>query len=249
MPFLLTVVILGAAVGARSFLHGVLAAQQKLPIPLRQPLAKLDKKLLKPYEFLGRATLSAAVIESLGTDQYINWGLRDAKVKRRADPLRRVNLHVAYYSGGRDLVPHTPDQCMRGAGYEPTRAENIDVYIPSLDRSIPLRVLTFEKSSILRNEKPTVCYTFHANGDFTCTRNGVRRRINSLGSRHAYFCKIEVSFGSSGSKPANPSREDSIKAATEFLNRFLPVLLDNHLPEWKEVLAEEAAAKAASESG
>lgn len=230
--------ILLSAAGVRYSLKGVMVSEAKDPVPLRQPLAMLDKEALGPYEYLGRATLSAAVIESLGTDQYINWGFRDTSIKRKNDPLRRVNLHITYYTGGRDLVPHTPDQCMKGAGYEPTIAENVTVPIESLGIEIPLRVLTFEKSSILRNEKPTVCYTFHTNGEFECTRNGVRKKINVLGQKKAYFCKIEVSFGASGSKPRDPSREDSVKATARFLDHLLPVLLENHLPDWDAVMNE-----------
>lgn len=241
VPFLLTVVVLLAAFGVRPLIKGTMASQEKLPVPLRQSLGKLDKDALGPYEFLGRATLNAAVVESLGTDEYINWGFRDTSVSESNSPLRQVNLHVTYYTGGRDLVPHTPDQCMKGAGYEPTESANLEIPIESLGQQIPLRVLTFEKSSIMNNETPTVCYTFSVNGKFACTRNGVRSEINSFGRRHGYFCKIEVSFGSPGSKPRNPTRQETVEATQRFLNRLLPVLLEVHLPNWDEVLAAEEA--------
>ena len=243
VPFLLTIVVLLAALGVRPFLKGTLGSQEKLPVPLRKPLAQLDKNALGPYEFEGRAPVNAAVEESLGTDEYITWGFCDTSVKSAHDPLRHLTLHVAYYTGGRDLVPHTPDQCMKGAGYEPTEAANIEIPIELIYQRIPLRVLTFEKSSIMNNETPTVCYTFSVNGKFACTRNGVRREINFLGREHGYFCKIEVSFGSGMSSPRNPTREESIDASQRFLNRLLPVLLKEHLPDWDKVLAAEEAGK------
>ena len=243
VPFLLTVVVLLAAVGVRPLIRGTMGSQEKLPVPLRQPLGKLDKTSLGPYEFLGRASTNAAIEEALGTSEYITWGFRDKSVSPGTNPLKFVNLHIAYYTGGRDLVPHTPDQCMKGAGYEPTLAENIDVPIDSVGIQIPMRVLTFEKSSIMNNETPTVCYTFSVNGKFACTRNGVRSEINSLGRRHGYFCKIEVSFGGEQCKPRNPTREESIKATQRILNHLLPVLLEDHLPNWDEVMLAEQAGK------
>jgi hypothetical protein len=75
-------------------------------------------------------------------------------------------------------------------------------------------------------------YTFHCNGRFMCGRNDVRYAIQAPSERYAYFCKIEVSFGSPDSQPANPSREDSVKAGARFLDQFLPVLLRDHLPDW-----------------
>jgi len=248
VAFLLTVVVLLAALGVRPWIKGAMSSQEKLPVPLKRSLAKLDREALGPYEFTDRAPVNAAVEESLGTSEYITWGFCDTSVTPLSNPLRYLNLHIAYYTGGRDLVPHTPDQCMRGAGYEPVESANVEIPIGSLGQPIPLRVLTFEKSSIMNHETPTVCYTFRVNGKFACTRTGVRSEINSFGQQHGYFCKIEVSFGSPRSKPRNPTRQESVEAAQRFLNRLLPVLLEDHLPNWDEVVAGEEAANAIDEA-
>jgi hypothetical protein len=61
----------------------------------------------KPY--------SAEIEETLGTKNYIN---RLYVEKNPADPSRprAVELHLAYYTGQVDTVPHVPERCMVGGG-------------------------------------------------------------------------------------------------------------------------------------
>lgn len=240
-PFVVAVGVLSlAAFGVGPWVLSGSPGQVKEPVPLRKPLGEFNKKDLGPYEFLTRATFGAAMIESLGTDEFMSWYFRDTSVTDRRSPLRYIYLHVPYYTGGRDLVPHTPDNCMHASGYRLKEGDNVELPIESLGRKIPVRVVTFEKSSIHENDRPTVIYTFHCNGDFTETRSGVRWRINSLSERYAYFCKIEVSFGSPESIPRNPTREESMEAAAKFLSYILPRLIDEHLPDWAAVKQGEA---------
>jgi hypothetical protein len=213
-------------------------------VPLRKPLGEFNKLGLGPYEFVSRATFGAAMVESLGTDEFMSWYFRDTSVTDRRSPLRYIYLHVPYYTGGRDLVPHTPDNCMHASGYSLKVGENVELPIESLGRKIPVRVVTFEKSSIYDNDRPTVVYTFHCNGDFTETRSGVRWRINSLSERYAYFCKIEVSFGSPQAVPRNPTREEAMEAAAKFLSHVLPRLIDEHLPDWQAIQHDKSLASA-----
>ena len=148
---------------------------------------------------------------------------------------------MTYYSGGRDLVPHTPDECFLGAGYQAIEKGNLDLKIDSLGE-IPLRALTFQKSDVFGRDKPTVMYTFHCNGDFTETRNGVRSRINSPLNKYAYFCKIEISLGGSSRDVGSPGRAESIQAAQDFLNVVLPRLVNDHMPDWKAAVADNEPA-------
>ncbi|HRX83486.1 MAG TPA: hypothetical protein P5572_00540 [Phycisphaerae bacterium] len=241
-PFVIAVAVLATAafgIGPRLFRD----AGPKLAVPLKKPLQELDKGALGPYTFQTQVPLSPAVQEVLGTDEFIDWRLVDSRIQDVSSPLRTVRFTVSYYSGGREQAPHTPDQCMLGAGYDPKIAENLDIEIPSLGHTIPVRVLTFEKTAIMNHEKPTVAYFFVCNGQFLCTREGVRSEMNSLHHKHAYFAKVELGFTSSESTPAMAPRDESITATADFLDHVLPVLLRDVLPDWSEIVEQEEAAR------
>ncbi len=202
------------------------------------------KEGIGPYRFVDQMELSSAIVEKLGTDEYIDWQFEDTSIKDADSPVRHVRLTVTYYTGGRDQVPHTPDVCMVGAGYKAQEAENLDLDLPNLGAKVPVRVLTFEPS-MLRQRKPTVAYTFHCNGDFVCTRMDVRVRMNSLTDQHAYFAKIEVVFGGDVMAP----REEAVAATQKFLDHLLPVLVRDHLPDWEAVKRSEVAGEDVDAAG
>ena len=242
IPFLLACAILLSAhfaVGRQFFKHGSSGAKEMLE--LRKPLGEMSKENLGRYQFNTNLNISPEVEDALGAKDYLSWLFVDSSAKR-SDPLHYIRLFVTYYSGGRDLVPHTPAECFLGAGYRAVEKDNLTMPIDSLDLDLPIRALTFQKSDVFGRDKPTVMYTFHCNGDFTETRNGVRSRINSPLNKFAYFCKIEVSFGGSSRDIGSPGRAESIQAAQEFLDIVLPRLVNDHLPDWQAAIAENEPA-------
>jgi hypothetical protein len=232
IPFGIAVALLGAA----AILAGPVSTwmdfqQGKAALPLKKPLGALDVEGLLPYRAIERQVLDSTVVEALGTDQYINWVLEDTSVSQ-TDPLRYAHLFVTYDTGGVNLVPHTPDECRLGAGYQPAQPhENIDIHVPM---TIPIRLCTFLKTAVFNREEVSVAYTFHCNGKFVATRNGVRLLINDLSNRHAYFSKVEVSF-------PRATREQSLQGAAKMLERLLPVLVKDHFPDFES--AESTARK------
>jgi len=224
---LCAVVILGvAAVLAGPVNRKFQVSQIKKELPLKAELATLSSEAVRPYSVSKRLVIDPAVVEALGTDRYINWILEDSAAPQN-DPLRVATILVTYYSGGHDLVPHVPDVCYLGAGYQPLEEGNVQLNVRTLGAaaSVPFRVLTFQKSSIHNFVKTNVIYTFHCNGAFTATRTGVRMLINDLSAVHAYFCKIEVGFPFA-------DREQSMRGAERLLERLLPTLLRDHLPDF-----------------
>ena len=207
----------------------------KLFLPLKAPLATLDETAILPYRIRERHVLEPTVVEALGTDAYLSWALVDTSVAP-SDPLRFARLFVTYDSGGRNLVPHRPDICYLGAGYEPAQPhENIEIEISSLapgSRKLPVRVCTFVQTSLRDRVKESVVYTFHCNGRFVATRTGVRVLMNDLTNTYAYFSKVETSF-------PKATRTQCIEGSRKLLARVLPVLLAEHWPDFKA--AEEAA--------
>lgn len=236
-PFLVAVLVLGvAAVLAGPVNRRLQVSQIKKELPLKADLSTLSEEAVRPYTVTSRLVMKPEVVAELGTDRYVNWILENATAPK-SDPLRVATLLVTYYSGGHDLVPHTPDVCYLGAGYEPLLSENLELTLPALGSApaVPVRVLTFQKSSIHDHRKTNVLYTFHCNGEFTAARTGVRLLINDLTAVHAYFCKIEVGF-------PYANREESIRGAERLLDQLLPVLLRDHLPDFKAT--EEGARRA-----
>ena len=200
-------------------------------MPLKKPLSALDEGVLIPYRTIQRQVLDSTVLEALGTDQYINWTLEDTSVPQ-ADPLRYANLFVTYDTGGVNLVPHTPDECRLGAGYQAAQPHaNIEIGVPM---TIPVRLCTFLKTAVFNHEDVSVVYTFHCNGKFVATRNNVRLLINDMSNRYAYFSKVEVSF-------PRATREQNLQGATKLFERLLPALIQDHFPDFEA--AESAARK------
>ncbi|MCH7814426.1 MAG: exosortase-associated EpsI family protein [Planctomycetes bacterium] len=247
-PFLACVVVLvGAIIGAGPVAERLAIVLRKQAVPLRQPLNRMDKANLGPYRFIRAYALEQAVVDALGTDLYIDWEFKDERAKGKS-PLRRVRLFVTYYTGRPDLVPHTPDQCWLGAGYEIKERGSRTLDLHGADAKplrVPVRAVTFQKSGIRHRDRPTVVYTFHCNGKFVNGRTEVRRLLANPWDQGAYFCKIEVRFGRQDQTSIAAGREETIEAAGEFLDRVLPVLLRDHLPDW-EVFQAEAKSGAVS---
>lgn len=78
------------------------------------------------------AQLTTEMVEELGTSNY----LMRVYEQKKADPGKpkgAIQLHLAYYTGMVDTVPHIPDRCMTAAGMMPvTLAEELPI---ALDRS------------------------------------------------------------------------------------------------------------------
>ncbi len=214
---------------------------RKLPVPLRAPLAKLDKSaLFPPYRFKEAFDINPEVLDTLGTDQYIQWILYDESVDE-ANPVRRVSLFITYYTGQPDPVPHIPEACYLGAGYLVRKSEDWTVSLPELKLEIPARLLELEKRGRLGSEQPIVAYLFGVNGQFASDRNAVRAIIGNPFEPYSYFSKVEVRFDSP-TTGATPNREQARAAADRLFKKLVPVLVNNHWPDWK-ALHEKPATK------
>lgn len=209
--------------------------QGKAAIPLRKPLSAMNVDLLRPYKVVERVTLDPVVVEALGTDQYINWRLQDTSAAP-SDPLRDILLFITYDTGGQNMVPHTPDECRLGAGYQQAQAhENreIDVDSAGAQHKLPLRVCTFVKTAVFNRMEQTVVYLFHSNGDYTATREGVRVLFNDPRDRFGYFSKVEISFPNAG-------RDESVRGAARLLGKLMPILESEHFPDFAAANASAA---------
>jgi hypothetical protein len=102
----------GSALGFRAAIEGLNVHLRKLPVPLRESLDSVPA-VLGEWERVGEDVRYGADIETeLGTKQYL------LRTYERPGPegRQRAQLHVAYYTGLIDTVPHVPERCWGAAG-------------------------------------------------------------------------------------------------------------------------------------
>ena len=106
------VTLAGSALGFRAAIEQLNVYLRKEAVPLRESLDSIPV-VLGQWERSGEDVRYGADIETeLGTKQYL---LRT--YERRGDQGReRVQLHIAYYTGLIDTVPHVPERCWGAAG-------------------------------------------------------------------------------------------------------------------------------------
>ena len=231
--FLVCVLVLSIGVANVQWLKSRGFRFKKERVDLKAPLTSLDQAKILPYRLKGSDRIPKEEVEALGTEEYIRWRLEDTSVVDPRSPLRLPTLFVTYYSGQPDQVPHVPEECFLGGGYQQLASQEVTIKVPELEPAfgeIPLRILSFRKESAIGGASvPSVAYLFSVNGKFVASRNAVRWTLSNPFEKYGYFTKVEVSFGRRGG-PADP--EVVRKAAQRLLAKLLPVLVRDHLPDW-----------------
>ncbi len=121
------ITLAGLRVGFRFAVESANAYLEKQPVPLRAQLTTIPLRLGNWRAQGEGAPLTAEIIEELGTDQYIDrrYTLGDAD----ATGLEML-LHITYYTGLIDAVPHVPDRCLVAGGLVPkARPKNLPLKI------------------------------------------------------------------------------------------------------------------------
>ena len=240
-----------AVLGMMYVVRATKAVLLKQPVPLRQQLYALPARI-GVWEQVGQAEqMSPEVLETLGTNTYLSRQYEDTSLPPDASG-RLVKLHVAYYTGTPDTVPHVPERCfvaggmqavsdstasltLTGPKYAATdtgwRAESLlargNVRLP--DRHIRATVFTF----CLPNDpdrQSNVVYFFSANGRFYRTPEQVRLKGFDPTDRYSYYCKIEVMLPNVADPTVAGER------ASVFLSQVMPEIMAC-LPDWFDVEA------------
>jgi hypothetical protein len=241
--FLLSVVCLSITAEFISYFkahHGITLI--KKPLPLKKPLDQLDEKLLKPYKVLEKSKISNQdILESLGTEDYLQWFLDDTTVDVMS-PVRNCSVFITYYTGNPDQVPHVPEACYTGGGNQVESSLSVsldlgDVNLPGVAQGekISATALVFaSKSSEIwqATAKFVVIYFFKVNGVYRGNRTAVRIALGDLLDEYSYFSKVELKFFNA--RGIYPNEQQSIEAAGRLLEVLLPVLEKNHWPDWKK---------------
>ncbi len=241
--FLLCVVVLGVASASIKLIKSYEDITIiKKAIPLKKSFEAVEETAFSPYTVVARQKIANKdVLESLGTEDYLQWILEDTRVPL-SSPVRNCSLFVTYYTGNPDQVPHVPDACYIGGGHE--RVDKFSVSLNINDNAGaqggfqgPKRI---EATGIIFKRKSReiwqtdaefmVLYFFRVNGQYRGNRTETRIALGTnLRSEYSYFSKVEIKFFNS--RGSYPSKEETIAAAEEFLSAVLPVLENDHWPD------------------
>ena len=232
--FLICVAVLaGAGVGMSLATQRLGLYLKKEPLPLRRALSAMAQERLAPYQVMAKIPIeNEDILKSLGTADYIQWLLEDPR-EGPDSPVRKLLLFITYY-GQADRVPHVPEECYTGGGYQrlATTAISFRVEVSDGSREIPGRYLLFEKTAQdLARAVPQfpVLYLFRVNGEYAGSRDEARLALNkNIFRRHSYFCKIEMVFNQAA---VSPTRERAATASEKLLGVLVPLLEQEHWPD------------------
>jgi hypothetical protein len=229
---------LAAAIAKEAVIRTLGVQMTKEEIALKRPLDELNPAALAPFVLKDRARIhNRDVIESLGTDEYMQWVLEDSEAAP-GSPTRYCSLFITYYTGNPDMVPHVPDECYVGSGNVRQGAEMLTLDIDGIG-PISFQHVMFQRTSdnLMKTENYTVEYFFHANGKYSGSRTDTRLILGSNWfSKYSYFCKVEWKFYNMDSFGLiYPDKGETMEASKKLLTVLLPELEQNHWPDWEKI--------------
>lgn len=265
--------LLAAALGQTSAINAMGVALTKKALPLRHSIALAFPEQSGNWALLHQdPALPKDVADELGTDDYFNRyyfntdsGLdkqamklpltKDGSLMAHPDllpPGQWARVHVAYYTGMLDTVPHVPDKCWVVAGQQmvyrqehtlklsrpdykpdPEHAGLVLAHADGFDKAVRLpsdqiKAVVFSGGDD-NGSVTTALYFFLANGDAIASSHKVRFSFN-LKDRYSYYCKVEVLF------PGISNPDLVVEHAQDILSDLLPEIMAA-LPDWTEVQA------------
>jgi len=239
--FLTCVMVLVLACSFMSFaIEGFADFVKKTPWPLKESLDLLDESAIRPYKVVAQNKIeNERIVQELGTNDYIEWTLEDTESKPES-PVRYCSLFITYYPMP-DRVPHVPDECYVGVGYQRREGQNINytVNLEGVEKELPARYVVFSGSNDNQwgNSKFQVFYLFRVNDQYCGNRESARVALDkNIFGDHSYFSKVEWKFFNNNFGIQNyPELDEAMEASQKLLSVILPVLERDH---WRE-LGEE----------
>ncbi len=251
-PFLVCLAVLALAAGFKEAAieqFGIVFKKQS--IPLRKSLDDLDESKLAPYRVGRKLKIeNPDVLEALGTKDYIQWELEDTEADALS-PTRYCSLFITYYTGDPDRVPHVPEECFTGTGYQLFSRQEVTLTLDigqariaglktnSGKPELGVRYLAFSKKDTnvwMSNLKFGVMYFFKANGKFASSRTGTRTIMGkNLFGTYSYFSKVEWKFyGAGPGSLIYGKKTDVLSASEKLISVLLPLLETEHWPDWEK---------------
>ncbi len=246
--FLICVVVLALASTGMSYMIDKFGVYlKKEPLKIKKSLDLLNEDYLEPYIVLNKSKIeNEEVLKSLGTEDYIQWLIEDPQMPEDS-PMRQFVLFITYYELP-DQVPHVPEECYAGSGFQKLSAENVALRVKADDMwdknpgssvvsdvfDVKARYIIFGKSDTRswRQITKPVLYFFKVNGEYAGSREQARVELNkNIFNKYSYFSKIEIIF--------NPQigvidQQQAMGAGEKILRKLLPVLEKEHWPDWNK---------------
>jgi len=235
--FLICVLVLAAAGAGMSVTMKKLGIVfKKESLPLKKSLEELDERDLTPYKVVSKQKiLNPDTLKALGTEDYIQWIFEDTEQAANS-PAKEFLLFITYYKLP-DRVPHVPEECWTGGGYQELGSGDVTFDIDNgsdFDAKVPAKYLVFgsKKTNLWQSsERIPNLYFFKVNGQYAGSRDQARIALNkNLFGKNSYFCKVELVFNRSSIAPSN---EQAVAAGEKLLAVILPILEQQHWPDWK----------------
>ena len=198
-------ILLACAVGINATLRTIRFVMAKAEVPLKSSLEELPEQYGTRFELArmvngegivgGKGQLTADVIKTLDTKDFISWLFIDRKLSTPS-AAAYVRLNLAYYTEILDATPHVPDNCMIAGGLAADHSYDADVTwtVPGLPQSWQhWKSVKFRQRGFVSREgrEKIVYYVFSANG-LPRGRSGVRAMMSNPFAKHCYYMKIEI---------------------------------------------------------
>ncbi len=199
------VVLLVCFASLEALLAALGAVLEKKAVPLRLQLNHLPDTF-GPYTIhtdakgnkskQGPENTPREMIDELGTTDFITWTYRDTE-RKPGEPGWLIKLHVAYYTGIVDTVPHIPEHCTiaTGAEIKDTSHPNIQLHTPSLTekddqwwvRSVSLAPLQYRTA----RQEARFKAIFPHNNQVRLPDNKLQMRlVYFIAPNHPPFCEL-----------------------------------------------------------
>jgi hypothetical protein len=237
--FLICAAVLAVASGGMSVaIRRFNVYLQKMPLSLKKSLDALDASALGPYVVLKKSEITNTdIIKELGTEDYVQLVLEDEGASSES-PVGKCMLFITYYDLP-DRVPHVPEECYAGVGYQKLSSDSVSFNIDEGGRvwSLSGRYVVFSSpgsDSWGTEVEFPIFYVFRVNGEYASSREQTRLIHNKgLLYKHSYFSKVEWKFFNTIlGQTVYPDKEEAVAASKRLLAIILPVLEREYWPEW-----------------
>lgn len=148
----------------------------------------------------------------------------DSVNRMYSGPDGTVNLFIAYFLNQKQgKVPHSPQNCMPGNGWDPVRANIVKIPLLNSPETIEVNYYVLLKGL----EKNVVLYWYQSNGRVVASeyKAKIYTVLDSIRKRRSDTALVRVIIN----VPSSSTEDASFRVAQEFVQSMFPKI-KNHLP-------------------
>lgn len=183
-----------------------------------RPLAEMPRRVGN-FETAGEFPIEAAVQNVLKASDTLN------RSYLAPGATRPVNLFVAFFRSQKaGVAPHSPKNCLPGAGFVPTESGMVDLEIPAIGGTVTVNRYVVARG----DEKSLVIYWYQTPKRIVASEYAAKfwLAVDSIRYRRSdtSLVRVVVPIGAGETAPADQLARSFIQAALPELNRVLPRL-------------------------